>query len=124
MLFRSPMSPVRAQGINMALRDALVAGQLLAPLASGEGSAGAASVGEAIDLLLPRVATRRLAEIRPLQGLQAREAGLGARLRQLGWLRHTLALTAPWSGPLAQRRWIQQQRLLRQGLPGALNGLR
>ena len=177
-----PMSPVRAQGINMALRDALVAARLLGPLggkaadpfsacaapAGGdhcgggdfavEGSAGealtiegpageapadpaavsapagaravaletAASALEAqeahtlIDRLLPQIARRRLPEIRRLQALQAREAGLGARLRQLGWLRRSLATTAPWSGGLARWRWIQQQHRLRQGLPGAL----
>jgi 2-polyprenyl-6-methoxyphenol hydroxylase-like FAD-dependent oxidoreductase len=111
-----PMSPVRAQGINMALRDALVAGRLLGPLGTCEGLPPRTR----IDALLAGVAERRLPEIRYLQALQAREAGLGARLRQLGWLRRTLALSAPWSGPLAQRRWIQQQHRLRQGLPGAL----
>jgi hypothetical protein len=134
-----PMSPVRAQGINMALRDALVAGQLLGPLGSGvvdggEGAAGDVNAGggnaregepgpgvwAALDGYLPLVAASRLPEIRQLQALQAREAGLGARLRQLGVLRRTLALTAPWSGPLARWRWIQQQHRLRQGLPGAL----
>ena len=109
-----PMSPVRAQGINMALRDALVAGRLLGPLGGAPVDASRA------DALLPLIAARRLPEIRRLQALQAREAGLGARLRQLGWLRRGLAATAPWSGPLARRRWIQQQHRLRQGLPGAL----
>jgi hypothetical protein len=93
----------------MALRDALVAGRLLGTFPQVQ-----------IDALLPRVAERRLPEIRRLQALQAREAGLGARLRQLGWLRRGLAATAPWSGPLARRRWIQQQHRLRLGLPGAL----
>ena len=131
-----PMSPVRAQGINMALRDALVAGRLLGSLGGRErldrgrdGSAETSTVSASIeglfprvqiDALLPRVAERRLPEIRHLQALQASEAGLGARLRQLGLLRRTLALTAPGSGPLARRRWIQQQHRLRLGLPGAL----
>jgi 2-polyprenyl-6-methoxyphenol hydroxylase-like FAD-dependent oxidoreductase len=197
-----PMSPVRAQGINMALRDALVAAQLLGPLApptppelvkgedplaprgnspadppsadpppggrppsqaastigvpvAGGGSVASTDPGVSpgiaptatdapgdtpaetgpgaqreaegagvaharIDALLPRIAARRLPEIRRLQVLQAREAGLGARLRQQGWLRRGLAATAPWTGPLARRRWIQQQHRLRQGLPGAL----
>ncbi|MEB3261006.1 MAG: NAD(P)/FAD-dependent oxidoreductase [Cyanobacteriota bacterium] len=119
-----PMSPVRAQGINMALRDALVAARLLGPLAAPPDSpAAAASGGDrhgAIDDALPRVAAARLPEVRLLQGLQAREAGLGALLRQVGLLRRTLALTAPWSGPLIRARWIQRQHRLRQGLPGAL----
>ena len=138
-----PMSPVRAQGINMALRDALVAARLLGPLA---GQAADAAVGDAaapearletlpvardpaaamdeaqrrMDGLLPRIAARRLPEIRRMQALQAGEAELGARLRQLGWLRRGLAATAPWSGRLARLRWIQQQHRLRQGLPGVV----
>jgi 2-polyprenyl-6-methoxyphenol hydroxylase-like FAD-dependent oxidoreductase len=139
-----PMSPVRAQGINMALRDALVVARLLGPLAgppadppgadaqlasatasAGEGARQApgddrATIQAPIDALLPRIAAQRLPEIRRLQALQAREAGLGVRLRQLGWLRRALATSAPWSGPLARRRWIQQQHRLRLGLPGAL----
>jgi len=35
-----PMSPLRAQGLNMALRDALVAAERLLPLLSGSGVAG------------------------------------------------------------------------------------
>ncbi|MEB3157399.1 MAG: NAD(P)/FAD-dependent oxidoreductase [Cyanobacteriota bacterium] len=119
-----PMRPVRAQGINMALRDALVAARLLGPLATGPDhpSAGASidDLHAAIDGCLPRVAAARLPEIRSLQELQAREAGLGALLRQVGLLRRTLALSAPWSGPLVRARWIQRQHRLRQGLPGAL----
>jgi 2-polyprenyl-6-methoxyphenol hydroxylase-like FAD-dependent oxidoreductase len=119
-----PMSPVRAQGINMALRDALVAARLLGPLATGQDSAWAGASTDnlhaAIDGCLPRVAAARLPEIRMLRELQAREAGLGALLRQVGLLRRTLALSAPWSGPLLRARWIQRQHRLRQGLPRAL----
>ncbi|MEB3318761.1 MAG: FAD-dependent monooxygenase [Cyanobacteriota bacterium] len=125
-----PMRPVRAQGINMALRDALLAARLLGPLGgrppveAAPGPRPPEALGAthaSIDALLPTVAARRLQEILPLQAAQAREAGLGARLRQLGWLRRGLAATAPWSGPLARRRWIQRQHRLRQGLPGALS---
>ena len=35
-----PMSPLRAQGLNMALRDALVAAELLLPVLCGEGGGG------------------------------------------------------------------------------------
>ena len=35
-----PMSPLRAQGLNMALRDALVAAERLLPVLCGEGGAG------------------------------------------------------------------------------------
>lgn len=113
-----PMSPVRAQGLNMALRDALVASRLLAPLAATatEGE----SLKGAIDAQLPLIVGRRLREIRLMQGLQAREASLGSLLRQQGWLRRLLASTAPWSGLLARQRWIQRQHRLRQGAAGAL----
>jgi 2-polyprenyl-6-methoxyphenol hydroxylase-like FAD-dependent oxidoreductase len=110
-----PMSPVRAQGINMALRDALVASRLLDPVLERTGD-----LHGAIDAQLPLIGGRRLREIRLVQGLQAREASLGTRLRQQGWLRRVLASTAAWSGPLARQRWIQQQHRLRQGAAGAL----
>jgi hypothetical protein len=44
-----PMSPLRAQGLNMALRDALVAAERLLPLLSAGGGAGGdeASCGDA-----------------------------------------------------------------------------
>ena len=113
-----PMSPVRAQGINMALRDALVASRLLAPVVAT--ATGGVAVQRAIDAQLSLIDRQRLPEIRLMQGLQAREASLGARLRQQGWLRRVLAATAPWSGPLACQRWIQQQHRLRQGAAGAL----
>ena len=118
-----PMSPVRAQGINMALRDALVAARLLGPLPQGsvaKGLAGRDGTLERIDALLPLIAEQRLPEIQLMQGLQAREAALAASLRQFGGLRWILAQTAPWSGVLARQRWIQQQHRLRRGLPRAL----
>ncbi len=124
-----PMGPVRAQGINMALRDALEAARLLGPLgrcgpvvAPAEGASPSAEEGSPwprIDALLPTIAARRLPEIRRLQALQDQEAGLGAWLRQRGWLRRGLAATAPWSGVLARRRWIQRQHRLRRGLSEA-----
>jgi 2-polyprenyl-6-methoxyphenol hydroxylase-like FAD-dependent oxidoreductase len=118
-----PMSPVRAQGINMALRDALVAAQLMGPLAAqcpGVVAAEREGVWGRIDALLPQIALRRLPEIRRMQELQAREGALGARLRRWGWLRRSLAAAAPLAGLAARQRWIQQQHRLRQGLPGAL----
>lgn len=110
-----PMSPVRAQGINMALRDALVAATVLGP--AGEMSP---EDPRSLDDRLPFITRQRLPEIRLMQQRQAREAALGARLRQLGWLRQALARTAPWSGVLARQRWIQQQHRLREGLQGVL----
>lgn len=122
-----PMSPVRAQGINMALRDAFVAARQLGPLADNaspwrqpSAGGGTEAMHAAVDALLPGIAQRRLPEILRLQALQAREMGMGARLRQQGWLRRGLAVTAPWSGVLARQRWIQQQHRLRQGVDETL----
>lgn len=110
-----PMSPVRAQGINMALRDALVAARVLVPVGGIS-----AEVPRSLDARLPLISQQRLPEIRLMQQRQASEAALGTRLRQLGWLRQALARTAPWSGALARQRWIQQQHRLREGLQGVL----
>ncbi|MEB3266738.1 MAG: FAD-dependent monooxygenase [Cyanobacteriota bacterium] len=104
-----PMSPLRAQGISMALRDAVVAANLLAPaLASGNANQ--------IDAALPTVAAARLEEIRTVQRLQRLEAARGELLRQRPLLRRWLGLNRSWAGPLAQRHWIHQQRQLRDGV--------
>jgi 2-polyprenyl-6-methoxyphenol hydroxylase-like FAD-dependent oxidoreductase len=59
-----PMSPVGAQGINIALRDALVAANHLGPcLLAGEGPAG-------LDAAARRVTQERLPEVRTIQRLQ------------------------------------------------------
>jgi 2-polyprenyl-6-methoxyphenol hydroxylase-like FAD-dependent oxidoreductase len=105
-----PMSPVRAQGINMALRDALVAADRLLPaLRSGTAAA--------IDRALPQVEADRRREIRTIQALQRQEVARGDLLRRHGWIRRSLARTAVWSGPLLARRWVGEQHLLRHGLP-------
>jgi len=59
-----PMSPAGAQGINIALRDALVAANHLGPcLLAGGGAA-------ALDAAARRVAEERLPEVRTIQRLQ------------------------------------------------------
>jgi 2-polyprenyl-6-methoxyphenol hydroxylase-like FAD-dependent oxidoreductase len=105
-----PMSPVRAQGINMALRDALVAADRLLPALRLGTTA-------AIDAALPQVEADRRREIRTIQTLQRQEVARGELLRRRGWIRRGLARTAAWSGPLLARRWIGEQHLLRDGLP-------
>jgi 2-polyprenyl-6-methoxyphenol hydroxylase-like FAD-dependent oxidoreductase len=65
-----PMSPIGGQGINLALRDALVAANHLCPvLADGSDSAR-------IDAAAQRVAEERLPEIATMQDLQQRQARL------------------------------------------------
>jgi 2-polyprenyl-6-methoxyphenol hydroxylase-like FAD-dependent oxidoreductase len=59
-----PMSPVGAQGINIALRDALVAGNHLAPLAAGPADP------RALLAACERINGERLPEVRAIQRLQ------------------------------------------------------
>ncbi len=108
-----PMSPLRAQGLNMALRDAVVAARHIAPaLMDAEEEARAAAVATA----LARIEAERLPELRAVQALQAEEAARAQLLRHQPWLRALLARTAPLSGPLLARRWVASQRVLRDGL--------
>jgi 2-polyprenyl-6-methoxyphenol hydroxylase-like FAD-dependent oxidoreductase len=110
------MSPLRAQGLNMALRDAVVAAALLAPALAGGGAAGEAEVQrQALDAVLPRIEAARRPEIEAVQALQAEEAGRAELLRN-PWLRGMVAASAPLSGPLLARRWRASQRVLRDGL--------
>jgi len=117
-----PMSPLRAQGLNMALRDALVAAERLLPLLSGEVGTGEGIPKrrerlQRLDQALEEVAEARLPEIRAVQALQRQELGRGELLRRQPWLRQLLAATAPVSGPLLSRRWQAGQPTLRTGLP-------
>ena len=118
-----PMSPVRAQGINMALRDAWVAGARLLPLlkpAPGPSQPGAppteTTAITALDAVLAAIEAERRPEITTLQALQAAEAARGDRLRRQSWLRNGLALAAPLVGPAIAAHWSHQQQPLRQGL--------
>lgn len=105
-----PMSPIRAQGVNVALRDAIVlANHLRAALRAGGGAA-------AIDAAARAVQAEREPEIVRSQTLQHRDARgwnsplapvllavakrLGRRVGKQAW---------------AQRAWLAQQRDLRHG---------
>ena len=105
-----PMSPVRAQGINMALRDAWVASVHLVPLLRS------GATGAALDQVLATIEAERQPEITALQRLQAAEASRGEHLRDQAWLRCGLALAAPIVGPAVGAHWIHQQQPLRLGL--------
>jgi 2-polyprenyl-6-methoxyphenol hydroxylase-like FAD-dependent oxidoreductase len=104
-----PMSPVRAQGINMALRDAVVAANHLVPALRGRGDLAAASAA---------VQREREPEIRRIQTLQLRELRGQRWARQQPWLMRPLLRVAPaltgrgW----VQRAWLRQQRELRFGV--------
>jgi 2-polyprenyl-6-methoxyphenol hydroxylase-like FAD-dependent oxidoreductase len=116
-----PMSPLRAQGLNMALRDAVVAAAALSPaLAERSGERGEERGEErrqrALAEALVRIEAARRPEVVAVQALQAEEAQRAALLQKRAGLRALLAATAPLSGPLLARRWRATQRVLRHGL--------
>ncbi len=105
-----PMSPVRAQGINMALRDVIVAANHLVPLLKAGANC------EDIDLALSRIQAEREPEIIRAQQLQAQEAWKGEQLRKNGLLRLLMMQTAPFLGEKIKQFWVKGQYELRQGV--------
>ncbi|MEG4817770.1 FAD-dependent monooxygenase [Microcoleus sp. K5-D4] len=105
-----PMSPVRAQGINMALRDVIVAANHLVPLLKAWANC------EDIDLALSRIQAEREPEIIRAQQLQAQEAWKGEQLRKNGLLRLLMMQTAPFLGEKIKQFWVKGQYELRQGV--------
>ncbi|MEG4988627.1 FAD-dependent monooxygenase [Microcoleus sp. BR0-C5] len=105
-----PMSPVRAQGINMAFRDVIVAANHLVPLLK------AGANYEDIDLALSRIQAEREPEIIRAQQLQAQEAWKGEQLRKNGLLRLLMMQTAPFLGEKIKQFWVKGQYELRQGV--------
>ncbi|MFD9950611.1 FAD-dependent oxidoreductase [Nonomuraea sp. NPDC059023] len=107
-----PMSPVRAQGINLALRDAIVAANHLVPLASGTSPDPAA-----IDTACHAVQAEREPEITRAQQLQRREARGQGDARSASWRYRLAKRGAALLGgyPWAQRAWLNRQHELRFG---------
>jgi len=105
-----PMSPIRAQGINMALRDVIVAANHLVPLLQNNADL------KAIDQALPFIQAERAPEIIRAQALQQDELAQGDRLRHNPWLRNIVKSTLPVSGWIIRESWLRRQRQLRQGV--------
>ncbi|HEY9601174.1 MAG TPA: FAD-dependent monooxygenase [Allocoleopsis sp.] len=105
-----PMSPIRAQGINMALRDAIVATNHLVPLLR-DGATDAA-----IDAVLSQIQAEREPEIIRAQQLQSQEAAQAELLRKSALLRWAVSQLAPLLGKGARHSWLARQRQLRQGV--------
>jgi 2-polyprenyl-6-methoxyphenol hydroxylase-like FAD-dependent oxidoreductase len=104
-----PMSPVRAQGINMALRDSLVAAHWLS-----------AATADQLDQAAAAVEQQRRPEIMRMQALQSAEARQGHLVGETPLVRSLLSAGAPLLGPIAQRVWQARQTPLREGLAGTL----
>jgi 2-polyprenyl-6-methoxyphenol hydroxylase-like FAD-dependent oxidoreductase len=108
-----PMSPIRAQGINMALRDAVVAANHLVP---------ALRAGGDLDAALAAIQREREREVVRAQALQYREARGQRWARERPWLMRPLLALVPWLmrseriQGLIQTSWLRQQRPLRMGV--------
>jgi 2-polyprenyl-6-methoxyphenol hydroxylase-like FAD-dependent oxidoreductase len=103
-----PMSPIRAQGINMALRDVVVAVNHLVPqLQQGNW--------EAIDAVLPQIQAEREPEIIQIQRLQQAEIAQGELMRSYFILRHAVSRLAPIIRGGIRKSWLDRQLQLRRG---------
>lgn len=104
------MSPVRAQGINLALRDVIVAANHLVPAAASAGP-------ERIDAACRAVEAERRPEIVRAQRLQRQEARGQGDARAGSWryalARHGARLLGRYRW--ARRAWLARQHDLRFG---------
>jgi 2-polyprenyl-6-methoxyphenol hydroxylase-like FAD-dependent oxidoreductase len=105
-----PMSPIRAQGINMALRDVIVAANYLVPLLRAGAEYGN------IDAALLQIQAEREPEIKRAQQLQAEEAAQAELLGNSAVLRWAVSNFAPLIRWRVRSSWIKRQRQLRQGV--------
>lgn len=106
-----PMSPIRAQGINLALRDVIVAANYLVPLL--QNGAGR----QALDSAAHDIEAERLPEIVRAQTLQLREARGQMNERWKPVLIGIAKMTGPLFGRFkwASNAWLKQQHDLRFG---------
>lgn len=105
-----PMSPIRAQGINMALRDVIVSANHLVPiLLSGQRHTS-------IDEILPHIQTQREPEIIRVQQLQAQEATQAQLLVNSRLLRWVVSHLPPLLRQPLRQSWLRRQIQLRQGI--------
>ncbi len=104
-----PMSPIRAQGINMALRDVIVATNHLVPVLQQPANLAA------IDLALAKVQSEREPEIIEIQRLQKAEVAQAEIMHNYPILRHAVSRLAPLIGSRIKKSWLDRQLQLRQG---------
>ncbi len=109
-----PMSPVRAQGINMAFRDAIVTANHLVPLLTAD--AETTQIYPKLDVALASIQAEREPEIRRAQALQAAELAQGELLHNYPILRWGASQFAPIVGLGVKQSWLRRQRQLRLGV--------
>jgi 2-polyprenyl-6-methoxyphenol hydroxylase-like FAD-dependent oxidoreductase len=105
-----PMSPVRAQGINLALRDVIVATNHLIPWLQAGANA------EDMDAVLSHIQAEREPEIIRAQHLQEQEARQGEWLKGSAMLRSLVSQLAPLIRPGTRYSWVRRQQKMRQGV--------
>jgi 2-polyprenyl-6-methoxyphenol hydroxylase-like FAD-dependent oxidoreductase len=104
-----PMSPIRAQGINMALRDTIVATNHLVPVLQQPTNLAA------IDLALSQIQAEREPEIIEIQRLQKAEVAQAELMHNYPILRHAVSRLAPLLRGRIRHSWLDRQLQLRQG---------
>ena len=104
-----PMSPVRAQGINLALRDAIVASNYLVPALQ--------QIPEQLDTALQTIQAERMPEVTRSQALQLREANGLKVIRSSPWKLAIAQRLLPVVGRLSWTKqvWLNRQHDLRYG---------
>ncbi|NMG18505.1 FAD-dependent oxidoreductase [Brasilonema bromeliae] len=105
-----PMSPIRAQGINVALRDVIVAANHLVPVFHARAG------HQEIDAALSRIQAEREPEIIRAQQLQIKEAAQGELLRKNALMRWLLIQLAPLLRRTIRHSWLKRQYKMRQGI--------
>ena len=106
-----PMSPIRAQGINMAFRDAIVAANHLVPILKDSK----ANLDQ-IDRVLPLIQQEREPEIKRIQQLQAQEMGQAELLHNSAFVRWGARTFARIIRPGIRYSWLRRQKQMRQGV--------
>jgi 2-polyprenyl-6-methoxyphenol hydroxylase-like FAD-dependent oxidoreductase len=109
-----PMSPIRAQGINMAFRDVIVASNYLIPELTGNLDRQA--LNTVLDAVLPKIQAEREPEIIRIQQLQDEELAQAEKLRHSALLRSLVSQFAPLIRPFIRFSWLKRQKILRQGI--------
>jgi 2-polyprenyl-6-methoxyphenol hydroxylase-like FAD-dependent oxidoreductase len=104
-----PMSPIRAQGINMALRDAIVATNHLVPVLQQSQDLSV------IDAALAQIQAEREPEIIEIQRLQQAEVGQAKLMHNYPIVRHAVSRLAPIIGSRIRASWLDRQLQLRRG---------
>jgi 2-polyprenyl-6-methoxyphenol hydroxylase-like FAD-dependent oxidoreductase len=104
-----PMSPIRAQGINMALRDVIVATNYLVPVLQQSPNLAA------IDTAIAQIQAEREPEIIEIQRLQKAEVAQAELMHNYPILRHAVSRLAPVISGRIRHSWLDRQLQLRQG---------